>query len=185
MCIRRYFIDLVSIPSPGIFPLKIYKLPSKKFGDCSPKKKTKVTPLYSLLPMEFSCAFFGCPGCGCWNADSHSSCSSGLGRLFLWVSIVVTGLTGSILEELGWHNTSQQNYSWQGCADGNAYLCHLKPTRDTRIWAITINRKNLQHFLVTHTQVHWVCLVKDLQSALRPSTKYSAFKHVEVNSSSA
>lgn len=80
-------------------------------------------------------------GCGCWNTDRHSSCSSGLSRLFLWVSIVVTGLTDSILEVLGWHNTSQQNYSWQGRADGNAYLCHLKPTRDTRIWAITINRK--------------------------------------------
>lgn len=37
MCIHRYFIDLVSIPSPGIFPLKIYKLPSKKFGDRCPK----------------------------------------------------------------------------------------------------------------------------------------------------
>lgn len=87
-------------------------------------------------------------GCGCWNTDSHSSCSSGLSRLFLWVSIVVTGLTDSILEVLGWHNTSQQNYSWQGRADGNAYLCHLKPTRDTRIWAITINRKKkiLQRF---------------------------------------
>lgn len=66
-----------------------------------------------------------------------------LSRLFLWVSIVVTGLTDSILEVLGWHNTSQQNYSWQGCADGNAYLCHLKPTRDTRISAITINRKKI------------------------------------------
>ena len=103
-------------------------------------------------------------GCGCWSSGSHSSCSSGLSRLFLWVSIVVTGLTDSILEVLGWHNTSQQNYSWQGRADGNAYLCHLKPTRDTRIWAITINRKkkNSPAFLVTHTQVHWRCLAQDL-----------------------
>ena len=182
-CVSFYKVGLLyppppTVPRPFFYPLKVY---NKNFGDYWSKVSFLFSPLH-LKESQFSYASSWRPGCGCWNIYSHSSCSSGLSRLFLWVSIVVTGLTDSILEVLGWHNTSQQNYSWQGCADGNAYLCHLKPTRDTRIWAITINRKKKSPaFLVTHTQVHWLCLAKDLQFALCPSIKYSTFKRVKVD----
>lgn len=104
----------------------------------------------SSLPIwgKLNLCFSSVPGCGCWRGSSRSSCSAAWGHLS-WAPTVVTGLTGSIREALGRHNTSQQNYSWQGCADGNAYLCHLKPTRDTRIRAITINRKKPSAVLVT------------------------------------
>ena len=121
-----------SFPPPFFFWLiEIYKKNLETAGLSNRVRSAVCIPSHRKANPSCLTSFLSW-GCGCWNRQ-HSSCNSGLGRLFPWVSIVVAGLTDSILEVLGWHNTSQQNYSWQGRADGNAYLCHLKPTRDTRI----------------------------------------------------